>query len=149
VLPFWDFHADKENHLNSLRLVNKMKNRYFLQKHIELPSEGLPISEITSKQNWKGCFGVQSFISHRFLSHLVNKFDLFQLLKLVTCRADRCCLERIFGILFSLESKFRTSSLLGNIHHYQNFDYNYEQYKEDLFIKKKIPHAIIKVWTGR
>jgi hypothetical protein len=151
VLPFWNFKPDNENYLNSLRLVSTMKNNHLINKHISLPLENksFTIRGILEKDEWKGCFGVQSYINHDFLSRLVDKYNLFQLLPLVTCRADRCCLERIFGILFSLESKHKNASLLGNIHQYRdNFHYTYEKYKFDL-ANKKIPHAIIKVWTGR
>lgn len=148
VLPFWEFHADNENSFNSLRLVSSMKHNQLLKKYLDFKSTSFPIRGISEKDAWKGCFGVQSYIEHSFLTRLVNKYDLFQLLPFVTCRADRCCLERIFGILFSLESKHK-NSLFGNIHHYQpKFDYTFEKYRLDL-ANKKIPHAIIKVWTGR
>jgi hypothetical protein len=151
VLPFWNFKPDNENYSNSLRIVSSMKNNHLIKKHISLSLENLSfkIHGIYEKDTWKGCFGVQSYINHDFLIYLVNKYNLFQLLPLVTCRADRCCLERIFGILFSIESKYKNASLLGNIHQYQpRFDYTYEKYKSDL-ANKKIPHAVVKVWTGR
>ena len=151
VLPFWNFHPDNENYLNSFRLVSSMKNNHLINKQLSITLENMrfPIHGISEKDAWNGCFGVQSYINHDFLTHLVHKYNLFRLLPLVTCRADRCCLERIFGILFSLESKYKNASLLGNIHHYRpKFDYTYEKYKSDLE-NKKIPHAVVKVWTGR
>ena len=149
MLPFWEFQADKENHLNSIHLVSTMKNSHLIQQQLDMKTPCFVIPGIVKNDVWKGCFGVQSYISHSFLSFLVDKYNLFQLLNHVKCRADRCCLERIFGILFSLESKFKLTSLFGNIHHYQSFDYNYDKYTEDLIIHKKIPHPIVKVWTGR
>lgn len=149
VLPFWEFPADKENYLNSMHLIREMKNKQFIHSHLDLQNLSFPIREISKNNTWNGCFGVQSYINHTFLSRLVDKYDMFKLLKYVNCRADRCCLERIFGILFSLETKFKLSSLFGNIHSYQSFDYDYDNYTEDLIIHKKIPHSIVKVWTGR
>jgi hypothetical protein len=129
-----------------------LKMLFFKIKVINLlmnSNKNLVIRGILEKDAWKGCFGVQSYINHDFLIYLFDKYNLFQLLPLVTCRADRCCLERIFGILFSLESKYKNASLLGNIHQYQpRFDYTYDKYKADL-ANKKIPHAVVKVWTGR
>jgi len=152
VLPFWNFKPDNENYLNSLRLVSTMKNNHLINNHLiynNISNKSFAIRGILEKDAWKGCFGVQSYINHDFLIHLVDKYNLFQLLPFVKCRADRCCLERIFGILFSLESKYKNASLLGNIHQYQpRFDYTYDKYKADL-ANKKIPHAVVKVWTGR
>ena len=103
VLPFWNFSPDNENFLNSIRLISSLKNKELLSKHLNYKNTEFPIREISKKYNeWNGCFGVQSFISHSFLSYLVDKYDLFQLLHFVKCRADRCCLERIFGILFAI-----------------------------------------------
>jgi len=148
VLPFWNFHPDNENYINSLRLVSSMKNNRILMKHLDFKNTSFPIRGILEKDAWKGCFGVQSFISHSFLSQLVDKYNLFQLLHFVKCRADRCCLERIFGILFSLESNHK-NSLFGNIHKFQpNFDYTFDKYTLDL-ANKSIPHAVVKIWTGR
>jgi hypothetical protein len=30
-----------------------------------------------------------------------------------------------------------------------NFSYTFENYKHDLLVKKRLPHYIIKVWSGR
>jgi hypothetical protein len=144
VLPFWHFPADNENASNSLRLINKFKNHSILQKEL------LGNEFILGKQKiWQGCFGVQSFIQHSFVVSLEKKYNLFSLLENVKSREDRCCLERIFGILFSLESKLKTKSLFGNIHQYQSFHYTFDTYQNDLYIQKKIPKKIVKVWTGR
>jgi hypothetical protein len=146
VIPFWHFDADNENYMNSLRLTSNIKNRYLIDKHI-IPDTNL--MGMRFHNNWSGCFGVQCYINYNFLNYIVNKYSLFQLLNKVRNRADRCCLERIFGIIFSFESKTKIKSLLGNIHSYQNFDYTYDKYKKDLLVNKKLPKPIIKVWTGR
>ena len=68
----------------------------------------------------------------------------------VTSRADRCCLERIFGCIFFTEYKAISNikSLLGNIFTYQTWGYSYDQYENDIK-KGKLPKAIVKVWSGR
>ena len=86
------------------------------------------------------------------LTKIAEKYNLFALLEKVKTRPDRCCLERIFGIIFNLESKItkKQKSLFGNIHHYNSgFDYTFDKYKYDLTVRKKLPKSIIKVWTGR
>jgi hypothetical protein len=175
AVPFWNFCSDKENCENSLHLISGMKNRKLLAPYLlkanttadsvfkpsntsgnafnaqEFPILGMPKSSVQQQfGEWKGCFGVQALIKHSFLSFLVQKYDLFQLLKTVQTKKDRCGLERIFGILFFLELKLKTFSLFGDIHHHNNsFDYTYDKYKHDLYVNKRIPKAVTKVWTGR
>ena len=66
----------------------------------------------------------------------------------VSCRADRCCLERIFGCIFFTECPNINKSLLGDIMKYLPWGYSYDEYNSDLK-NRKLPKAIIKVWTGR
>jgi len=96
--------------------------------------------------DWIGSFGVQSFISHDFATYITNKYKLMRLLKVVKKRGDRCALERIFGIIFYLETKVK-KSIFGNIFNY-NFGYSFDQYVDDVK-NKKIKTSIIKVFTGR
>ena len=148
VLPLWHFKQDMENIQNSLHLISRMKNTYSIQSNLSL--NGLVV--LGRKHEWAGCFGVQSYIKHDFLVKITDKYNLFALLEKVKSRSDRCCLERIFGIIFNLESVItkKQKSLFGNIHQYNSgFDYSYEKYKYDLMVKKKLPKGIIKVWTGR
>jgi hypothetical protein len=103
-----------------------------------------------NKKEWNGNFGVQGFINYNFLNYINNKYNITNLLNVVKNKADRCCLERLFGIIFSSESKtkFKNKSLFGYIHNYQKFGYSYDEYINDLN-NKKLPQYIIKVWTGR
>jgi hypothetical protein len=103
-----------------------------------------------NSNEWIGCFGVQSYINLSFLQRIQAKYDIVNLINTVTCRADRCCLERIFGVIFSIESPKLLSkkSLLGNIMTYQQWGYTFDQYMTDLK-KGTLPRSTIKVWTGR
>jgi hypothetical protein len=148
VLPLWHFNPDKENFNNSLQLVSNFKNPFLLYPNLTLNNQMI----LGRQPEWYGCFGVQSYINHKFLVKIADKYNLFTLLNKVTSRPDRCCLERIFGVIFNIESgntkKFK--SLFGNIHEYNSaFDYTYEKYKYDLQVRKKLPRVVIKVWTGR
>lgn len=148
VLPLWHFNQDTDNLQNSLYLTSRFKNRFYLQQKLSL--DGIVI--LGRPYEWAGCFGVQSYINHNFLLKITDKYNLFALLEKVKTRPDRCCLERIFGIIFNLESKItkKQKSLFGNIHHYNSgFDYTFDKYKYDLTVRKKLPKSIIKVWTGR
>jgi len=148
VLPLWHFNPDKENVHNSLQLISSFRNQFLLYKNLTLSD----ISILGRKPEWYGCFGVQSYINHNFLVRTSNKYNLFTLLNKVKSRPDRCCLERIFGLIFNLESGVtqKYKSLFGNIHHYNSsFNYTYDKYKHDLTVNKKLPKSIIKVWSGR
>jgi hypothetical protein len=101
--------------------------------------------------NWFGCFGSQSFINHDFLLYLERKYKLTKLTRVILSRKDRCCLERVFGVIFFSEYPFITKkkALLGNIFKYQNFSkYTYENYEDDVK-NNRLPRPIVKVWTGR
>jgi hypothetical protein len=82
---------------------------------------------------------------------LNNKYKLTNLIDVVKNRNDRCALERIFGILFYIETNSR-NSLFGIINNLNSRsalnDYSFDEYIS-LFNKKKILSPIVKIWTGR
>ena len=145
VLPLWHFDwAKDENKNNTIRLSSvlthnsKILNILGINVNIVLGLNRTP--------NWSGCFGVQSYINHKFLSFLQNKYNLFNLLNVVKCRSDRCCLERLFAIIFYIEYPIliQLKSLLGPIDKYCKWGITYTQY-----IQNKYNLPVIKVWTGR
>ncbi len=77
--------------------------------------------------------------------------QLNKLIDVVKCRADRCCLERIMGVLFFLEYPQLSNqySILGDIYSYTTWGYTYKQHCENT--QKKIINRlpVIKVWSGR
>jgi hypothetical protein len=148
VIPLWHFNSDKENVDNTIRLVSVLRNSLDIVKNL-LDSEIKPLG--FKKYTWFGCFGGQSYISYDFLSSIQNKYDLFNLLNLVKCRADRSCFERILGILFFMNQKnlYRATSLLGNIMTYSVWGYTFDEYCNFLNDTKRAPKPVVKVWTGR
>jgi hypothetical protein len=146
VLPLWYFHSDKENVENTKRIARNLKNNSLIYNKLD---NNLNILGISSDK-WYGCFGVQSYINLNFLQYIENKYGISNLISAVTCRADRCCLERIFGIIFFNESPnlFKRKSLLGNIMKYQTWGYTYDQYMSNMK-KGSIPANVVKIWTGR
>lgn len=114
------------------------------------------------KESWLGCFGVQSLISHEFVSLLNDKYNFFELLNYVNNRNFRMALERIFALICFYEkgNLMQKSAIFGNLHEYttingiQTFGYGFDNYMYDksnnmgiCSIKDRFP--IIKVWTGR
>jgi hypothetical protein len=146
VIPLWHFYSDKENVENTKRIVKNLKQSYLIETKISPEMNILGLS--TDK--WYGCFGVQSYINLHFLEQLENKYKITNLISSVNCRADRCCLERIFGAMFFTESPkmVNTKSLFGDIMKYQTWGYSFDQYMENLK-KGTIPRGVVKVWTGR
>ena len=149
VLPLWHFPADKENVQNTIRISTNLKNNYNIQTQLNKTDE-MVINMNINKQNWRGVFGVQSYINLDFLKYLDMKYSITNMIKAVSCRADRCCLERIFGCLFCTEyNKLnKIKSLFGSIFKYQTWGYSYESYEQDIS-NNRLPKYVVKVWTGR
>jgi hypothetical protein len=146
VVPLWFFPSDRENVDNSIRIASKLKHSYTVNDKLKNETELLGF--ITQK--WYGCFGVQAYIQLSFLEHLEAKYGITRLIPSVVCRKDRCCLERIFGVLFFTEypALLKNKSLLGNIMSYVTWGYTYERYIQDI-ANNRLPREIVKVWTGR
>jgi hypothetical protein len=146
VVPLWHFNPDKENFVNSLRIASVLKNGGNVKR--SLIGHDVNVLGIT-KAGWRGCFGVQAFINHGFLSMLQTKYNIFRMLSNVKCRLDRCCLERIMGVLFCLEApEAEKISAFGVIFQYMRWGYTFDEYMND--IKHGVAvKPVIKTWTGR
>lgn len=145
VLPLWFFYPDKENLENTKRIIRYSKNYYAINDKINNENIiGMP------HDKWYGCFGVQSYINYYFLQKIEQKYGITNFIQPVTCRRDRCCLERIFGCLFFTEYQniLKQKSLLGNIMKYHKWGYTYDEYMDDLK-KGTLKAPVIKIWTGR
>ena len=145
VLPLWTFEADKENITNTIRIANALQNNGPIKQMLDSDFHTQMFHFNDNK--WSGCFGVQSFINHRFLQSLETKYKISNMIESVNCRKDRCSLERIFGAIFFKECR-GVKSLFGNIMSYQKWGYTYDSYEADIN-RNKIPRGVVKVWTGR
>lgn len=150
----WDFDHYWDDVIEEPRLLQNMVEK---RRDINL-NEILQMYH--ERQNWKGCYGVQSVIDHSFLSFIQDKYSFFELLHYVKTRNHRMALERIFGFLchYNYPGLIRNSSIFGDIHLYtrhvstaRQLDYNY-LYDHYIYDKANghISHSpIVKVWTGR
>jgi hypothetical protein len=144
VIPLWSFPSDKGHINTNLRLADTLNNTELLKAVLKSNNKRL-------NKRWNGFFGSQCYIKHRFLTHIMEKYNMMNLLTSVTCREDIMSLERITGLISNIEMKsfIANKSLLGSIFNYQQWGYNYNQY-EDLFKRKrKVIRPVVKVWTGR
>lgn len=149
VIPLWHHPYDKENINNLLRISSFLKNNVNIRK--ELIGAPFNILGVTKKNDFNLCFGGQCFINHDFLLMLERKYNVSNLVNAIKCRTDRCGLERILGVLFSIEymHHIKIKSLCGDIiTHYKPFYYKFSNYISD-FNRRRVPGAITKVWTGR
>jgi len=94
-----------------------------------------------NKQLWKICFGCMSIITHDYLTHINNKYDISKLLDCVLTRYNRMSLERVIGCILQKEAPKQI--LLGNIHKYCPYGLSIN----NIHNYQHLP--IIKVWTGR
>jgi len=152
ILPLWHFTEEKlENVTNSIKLSSFLKNNYLIQRKLYNSNKYEILSLNNTNSEWCGCFGLQSYINYNFLVKIQNKYNLFNLLNAVKNRNDRCCLERIFGVIFFNEfpDLIKIKSLMGNITSYCQWGYSWKNYCEDMQKYKKSNKPLIKVWTGR
>ena len=145
VIPLWFFHSDKENLENTIRISNVLKNNYTLVQNLKNYTLNM-----MPKQNWYGCFGIQTYINRDFLLSIESKYNITNILSQVKCRSDRCCLERIMGCIFFTENKSisEKKALFGDIMKYQTWGYTFDEYMEN-FKKGTIKRSVVKIWTGR
>ena len=150
VVPLWHFNADSVSVHTSLQLTRLLTNKEIVQRklsHLDNATLGL------NYLKWYGCFGVQCFISLSFLSFLEGKYNITSLIQVVKNRADRICLERIFGVLFYTENMNQLrkyKSILGNIfNHKLSFKYTFDKYEKDIKNNNLNHESLVKVWTGR
>jgi hypothetical protein len=152
VLPLWHHGYDKENKTNLLRIASSLTNNSKIKYLINGGDNNLSLLGATKTNSIQIlCFGCQCYINLDFLEKIEKKYTITKLVDTVTCRKDRCGLERIMGLLFCQEfpDLKKYVSLFGHISkHYKGFSYNYDQYIQD-FNNKKVPHNFVKVWTGR
>ena len=157
VIPLWHFDNRNDPHQdnirNNVRIAKALINNDDIVSKIE---KGNSNTMMMNKMDWKidkkwnGCFGVQCVIDWEFVKQLEDKYRFTGMIPVITCRFDRCSLERVMGALFNTEcpKTLAIGSLLGDIMEYRPFGYNYDEYIAHLRVKKLI-RPVVKVWTGR
>ena len=107
--------------------------------------------DLFKSNNWKGCWGVMSIITHDYLVHLFNKYNLTELVNHVKDREDRGATERVFGLICCFEDRGLTNNNNISIYdHYSNnvVDKNVGDYLQDID-DNKFDKKIIKLFFGR
>jgi hypothetical protein len=141
----WDFVHDWDDSVKEKNLISTLKNNAHL---LEL---------YDNKNEWRGCFGVQSVITLDFIDLLVEKYDIFSLLNIINSRPIRYLVERVFAVLCCAEEPIlkQHPSIFGDIHNYlSSFELSFYGcgYKDYIFHKqtghfRNLP--LIKTWAFR
>jgi hypothetical protein len=111
-------------------------------KMIKLFNDADLLTFYQNKSLWVGCFGGMTTITHDFLMHIDNKYNLSLLLDVVTTRYNRCSFERVLACL--LQSEAPQMTRFGDIHKY-NLPWGTTYDNRDTYPE----HPLLKVWTGR
>jgi hypothetical protein len=124
----WHFEHDWDQIIDETRMIKQFNDRDLYNFYV-------------NKSLWKGCFGGMTVITHDYLTAVNAKYDLGELIRLVTRRYNRCSFERVIACLLQKESN--TTSVYGNIITYMPWGVPFSK-------KGDYAHLpIVKVWTGR
>ena len=134
----WYFTHDWDTELGEIELINRINDKNIKDFYYK-------------KDEWYGCFGLQTIIDYSFLENIVIKYNIFNLLDYIKTRQIRMDFERIFALICFYENKnlINEISLYGKIHHYIHWGYTYDSYISDKNNNKLDHLDIIKVWSGR
>ena len=149
VLPLWHHEYDKENINNLFRISSVLTNNKTIVTKLDESNQQL--LGFNNKNKSVLCFGGQTYIQLSFLELLQQKYNITNLVDVIKNRIDRCAFERIIGLLFCEEypKLCKIKSLFGDIlTKNKSFNYNYDEYNEDLK-NKRVIYPFVKVWTGR
>ena len=122
-----------------------------LIKNSNLTEKQLIIDFYNNKQEWYGCFGVQSIISLSFIEKLQQKYNFLSLVNIINNRNLRMQIERLFAVLCTIEQLDlkNSPSMFGIIHDYIPWKYSYKNYKKNKNSKFIQSKQLIRVWSGR
>lgn len=114
------------------RLIQDFKHRFDL------------VTLMVSKE-WEGCFGICSYVTQQFIDEIAEKYNFFSILNHITCRDDRCSVERIWALICHHHTGQRTiPTLCGDIFSHPDAFGSHNPNDPRLL---SLP--IIKRWMGR
>jgi hypothetical protein len=101
-------------------------------------------------RKWNGCFGNMSFININFLDKLVNKYNIFNMIKIVNSNRHQCALERVLSVIFHHENIFLYDDkpIVCEISDIR-WGYRFNEYVTDKKNKNINNHKFIKIFAAR
>lgn len=143
----------QEHFVEDVRFLWHFTNMYISPTiHHKIMNHPTLRSYIDGRQKWVGCFGVQSIISHEFLTTIYVKYRLNEFLHIIKNRNDRMDFERVFAFICINEfpKLLHKPSICGNIYtQHQIFYYLDFTIYEKLDLKTKRGFVFLKCFTGR
>ena len=107
-----------------------------------------------SVDSWRASYGVMCIIDHDYLTHIMEKYNVENMVPHVDSRAKRMGCERIFGLLLSHDRPefVANPSIFGDyVHSFNNRrdgNYNYDKYMGDV-LGGNMRAPINKLFFGR
>jgi hypothetical protein len=137
---FWHFYHDWDDQQTEKALIESA-----------IKSKNIALLQYEQKDSWYGAFGLQAVVTREFLSQLIQRFNIFNLLNHVNTRNQRMAVERIFGLLCSLQKLdlYDEPSFFGTIHNYCKWGYTYKTYLKEKNTTEIPNLPVIKVWSSR
>jgi len=121
--------------------------KHLHERDILRKSNNCSLEKLYDSNNWIGCFGVMSVITHTAMVEIYERYHMEKLLSLITNRSERMSLERIYALIVVDYLKGFPKIICGDIFQHQKYGTSFQKY---LFLKKtKRISNINKVWTGR
>ena len=145
----WHFSHEWDTESDEIKLLNNILNYNLENENNNNLNDKL--LKFYYEKSWMGCFGIQSVISYTFLQIIFEKYELYNLIHIIKNRNDRMNLERIFGLICTIENRnlILNPSFYGKIHHYIHWGYTFDMYLNDRQKNNLDKYDIIKVWSGR
>lgn len=145
----WHFSHEWDTESDEIKLLNNILNYNLENDNNNNLNDKL--LKFYYEKSWMGCFGIQSVISYTFLQIIFEKYELYNLIHIIKNRNDRMNLERIFGLICTIENRnlILNPSFYGKIHHYIHWGYTFDMYLNDRQKNNLDKYDIIKVWSGR
>ena len=143
VRTIWHFDDHRwDNYSYDTAIINLLSNNVELLKLYH------------TKSDWDGCFGCMSVITHSFLDYLNSKYNLINLIIHLNNHNWQVALERVFGVIFTLEEPTLniTKSILGKHDAILSPSYSYKEYmidRQHQLFNDKNKYRMIKVYTIR
>lgn len=82
-------------------------------------------NEINNNDNWIGCFAGCCIITHNYLSHLQDTYNILLIPPLINNRLNREIYERVLGSVISYDLKtIENLSIFGDLYEYKPMEYD-------------------------
>lgn len=127
--PLWSFEHWYDNETEEKRILRSFNNSDELVEFYD------------RKDQWKGCFGCMTAITHSFVKMLDDRYDFSKALEVVNTRETRSQFERVIACIIQYHE--RKDSMFGDIFAYCPWGIQFED-------RESFSHLpVVKTWATR